>query len=169
MFRDDRKCSEMSLERFGFASAHSSATPITSSASATTVVTEPSISTAPTLVSQSSSSTAPPTKRRRFSSNWSEGREWLKCDERESGAVMFCEWCRRFKKSDLRNQFVSGCASMKLESVKSTSSPSHKRCSGSLPCASGTITNGSSSTEHGKGRASANEDAFQHGILSGKC
>lgn len=128
-----RMCSEMSLERFGFSSARSAATPIPASTSATTVVTESSTSAVHTPVSQSSSSTAPPTKRRRFSSNWSEGREWLKYDERESGAVMFCEWCRRFKKSDLRNQFVSGCSSMKLENVKKhEQSQSHKDAAGAF-------------------------------------
>ena len=70
-----RTCSEMSLERFGFSSACSAATPILASTSTTTVVTECSTSAVHTTVSQSSSSTAPPTKRRRFSSNWSEGRE----------------------------------------------------------------------------------------------
>ena len=63
----------MILERFGFSSAHSATTPITACTSAATVVTKPSISSLPTLVSQSSRLTAPPMKRRRFSSNWSEG------------------------------------------------------------------------------------------------
>ena len=78
----------------GFFLAHSPATLITASTIASTVVTEFSISAVPIPVSWSSSSTVPPMKRKRFSSNWGEGCEWLKCDERKSGAVMFCEWCR---------------------------------------------------------------------------
>ena len=83
----------MRLDYFGCFSAFS--TPNTASTCPTTVVTKSSISAVPTLVSQSSSSTALSTKRRCFSINWSEGREWLKYDVhvRESGAVMFCEWC----------------------------------------------------------------------------
>ena len=46
---------------------------------------------------------------------------------------MFCEWCRRFKKSDVKNQFVSGCSSMKLESVKKhEQSQSHKDAAGAF-------------------------------------
>lgn len=39
---------------------------------------------------------------------------------------MFCKWGQRFKKSDFRNQFVSGCSSMKLEGLKTQAVPSHK-------------------------------------------
>ena len=31
---------------------------------------------------------------------------------------MFCTWCRNFSRSEVRNQFVSGSTSMKLESIK---------------------------------------------------
>ena len=48
--------------------------------------------------------------------DWTEGREWLTHDT--DADVMFCEWCRRFDRNDHRNQFVKGCASMKLESIK---------------------------------------------------
>ena len=41
---------------------------------------------------------------------------WLEHD-RDSDE-MFCDWGRRFERSDHSNQFVKGCASMKLESVK---------------------------------------------------
>ena len=91
----------LSLEHFGFSSAHSTTTPFTASTSATTVVTKSLTSAVHRPVSQSSSSTSPPMKRRCFSSDWSEGREWLKCDERESGGVMFCGWCQQFKKATL--------------------------------------------------------------------
>ena len=67
-------------------------------------------------MSRSEDPTAPPSKRRRFNSEWSEGRVWLKHDR--DNDVMFCEWCRRFDKNEHRNQFVKGCASMKLESIK---------------------------------------------------
>ena len=67
-------------------------------------------------VCKSDDPTAPPSKRRRFNSNWTEGRMWLKHDQ--DNILMFCEWCRRFNRNEHRNQFVKGCSSMKLESVK---------------------------------------------------
>ena len=57
-----------------------------------------------------------PSKKRRFNCDWTKGRAWLKHDTDNN--VMFCEWCRSFDKSEYRNQFVKGCASMKLESIK---------------------------------------------------
>ena len=69
--------------------------------------------------------TAPPSKRRHFNSNWTEGHTWLKHDQDNS--VMFCEWCRRFDRNEHRNQFVKGCSSMKLESVKKHKESSQHR------------------------------------------
>ena len=69
--------------------------------------------------------TAPPSKRRHFNSNWTEGHTWLKHDQDNS--VMFCEWCRRFDRNEHRNQFVKGCSSMKLESVKKHEESSQHR------------------------------------------
>ena len=43
------------------------------------------------------------------------GTRMLKHDN-ESG-VMFCEWCCCFNRNEHRNQFVKGCASIKLESI----------------------------------------------------
>lgn len=60
--------------------------------------------------------TAPPSKRRCFNSNWMEGHTWLK--HNQDNSMMFCEWCRRFDRNEHRKQFVKGCSSMKLESVK---------------------------------------------------
>ena len=101
---------EMSLERFGFLPS-GPARPATSPASATG-----NASCSEALSVSGASSTPPPEKKRRFNTSWREGREWLKYDADEG--TMFCVWCRRFRRSDVRNQFVSGCASMKLESIK---------------------------------------------------
>ena len=65
--------------------------------------------------SSSKNPTTPPSKRSRFNSEWAEGREWLKYDN-ENG-IMFCECCRCFDRNEYRNQFVKGCASMKLENI----------------------------------------------------
>ena len=105
--------STMSLERFGFSALASS----------------PTVST-PSTVHEGTSSgatepTAPPVKRRRFNSAWKEGREWLHHDANRG--VIFCNWCRASSRSDLRNQFVTGSSSLKLESVKKhEQSKSHK-------------------------------------------
>ena len=96
----------MSLEQFGFVKSTRSLA--ISSAVDSVDQTED--------VCKSDDPTAPPSKRRRFNSNWTEGRMWLKHDQDNS--VMFCEWCRRFDRNEHRNQFVKGCSSMKLESVK---------------------------------------------------
>ena len=96
----------MSLEQFGFVKNTRSAT--ISSAVDSEDQTED--------VCKSDDPTAPPSKRRRFNSNWTEGRTWLKHDQNDS--MMFYEWCRRFDRNEHRNQFVKGCSSMKLESVK---------------------------------------------------
>ena len=95
--------STMSLERFGFSALASS----------------PTVST-PSTVHEGTSSgatkpTAPPVKRRRFNSTW-KGREWL--HHYANRGVIFCDWCRASSRSDLRNQFVTGSSSLKLESVK---------------------------------------------------
>ena len=66
--------------------------------------------------SRSEDPTAPPSNRRRFNSEWSEGRVWL--NHNRDNDVMFCEWCRRFDRDEHRNQFVKECALMKLESTK---------------------------------------------------
>ena len=42
--------------------------------------------------------------------------ELIKHDQDDS--MMFCEWCWHFDRNEHRNQFVKGCSSMKLESVK---------------------------------------------------
>ena len=65
--------------------------------------------------SSSENPTTPPSKRRRFNSEWAEGCANGKHDN-ENGA-MFCEWCRCFNRNEHKNQFVKGCASMKLESI----------------------------------------------------
>ena len=92
------------LEQFGFVK-HSATT--SSAAISIQSATDASSSEQPTVL---------PLKRRRFNSEWAEGREWLQHDK-ENG-VMFCEWCRCFDRNEHRNQFVKGCVSMKLESVK---------------------------------------------------
>ena len=99
---------EMSLERFGFLSS-SSACSATSPASATGTDASYSESSS----ASGASSAPPPEKKRHFFTSWREGHEWLKHDA--DGGTMFCDWCRRFRRSDVRNQFVGGCASMKLE------------------------------------------------------
>jgi hypothetical protein len=101
----------MTLEQFGFvkrsAAGSSAATPVSSGAMG---------SSDPTVSMTDEDPAAPPTKRRRFNSDWAKGRIWLKHDAESN--VMFCEWCRCFDKNEHRNQFVKGCASMKLESIK---------------------------------------------------
>ena len=49
------------------------------------------------MTSRSEDQAAPPSKKRRFNSEWSEGRVWIKhdCDN----DVMFYEWCRRFNRN----------------------------------------------------------------------
>lgn len=94
----------MTLEQFGFVK-HSAST--SSAAVSWQRATE---------ASSTEHATALPLKKRRFNSEWAEGREWLQHDT-ENG-VMFCEWCRCFDRNEHRNQFVKGCGSMKLESVK---------------------------------------------------
>ena len=96
----------MNLEQFGFVKSARSAA--ISSAVDSEDQTED--------VCKSDNPTAPPSKRRRFNSNWTEGCTWLK--HNQDNSVMFCEWCRRFDRNEHRNQFVKGCSSMKLESVK---------------------------------------------------
>ena len=96
----------MNLEQFGFVKSARSAA--ISSAVDSEDQTED--------VCKSDNPTAPPSKRRRFNSNWTEGCTWLKHDQDNS--VMFCEWCRCFDRNEHRNQFVKGCSTMKLESVK---------------------------------------------------
>ena len=91
----------MTLEQFGFVK-HSDTT--SSAAVSIQSATDASSSEQPTVL---------PSKRRRFNSEWAEGREWL-----QENGVMFCEWCRCFDRNEHRNQFVKGCVSMKLESVK---------------------------------------------------
>ena len=51
--------------------------------------------------------TTPPSKRRRSNSEWAEGREWLKHDNKNG--VMFCEWCICFDRDEHRNQFEGMC------------------------------------------------------------
>ena len=63
-------------------------------------------------------------KRRRFNSDWVEGRMWLKHDQDNS--VIFCVWCCRFDKNEHRNQFVKGGSSMKLECQKHKQSGQNK-------------------------------------------
>ena len=96
----------MSLERFGFAIGASSACAPSASKSTnaanTHTVDDP---------------VAPSTKKRRFNSAWKEGHDWLELDGEEG--VMFCAWCHSFARSDIRNQFISGPSSMKLESTSS--------------------------------------------------
>jgi len=90
------------MEQFGFrrASAASSS----------------AVSSATSIASDQPDSEGPTAKKRRFNNDWAEGRVWLQHDK--DNDVMFCEWCRRFDKNEHRNQFVKGCTSMKLESVK---------------------------------------------------
>ena len=100
----------MTLELFGFVKRSSSAT---AQSAGSVVDSDASTSAEP---STSESTRGPPTKRRRFNDAWSEGRMWLKYDG--DSDAMYCEWCRRFDRNEHRNQFVKGCTSMKLESVK---------------------------------------------------
>ena len=97
-YRSPRTCVAMSLERFGFSSSASSVTASTS-----------------LPAREDTELSGPPVKRRRFNSAWKEGREWLNYDV--SAGVTFCDWCRKYGKSDVRNQFITGSTSMKLESV----------------------------------------------------
>ena len=103
-----RPSEEMTLELFGFVkqSAMTSHSPTARLDRNTTQAD----------ASSSKNPTAPPLKRRHFNSEWAEGCKWLKHDN-ENG-VMFCECCRYFDRNEHRNQFVKGCASMKLESIK---------------------------------------------------
>ena len=39
-------------------------------------------------------------------------------EARQRNGIMFCEWCCCFGRNEHRNQFVKGCVSMKLESIK---------------------------------------------------
>ena len=47
---------------------------------------------------------------------WGKGHEWLTFSEAEG--MIFCSWCRLFDRNGHRNQFVRGCSTMKVESVK---------------------------------------------------
>lgn len=92
----------MTLEQFGSRRA--------SAASSSVVL------SATSIASDQPDSEGPTAKKRRFNNDWAEGRVWLQHDKDKN--VMFCEWCHRFDKNEHRNQFVKGCTSMKLESVK---------------------------------------------------
>ena len=78
----------MTLEQFEFVK-HSATT--SSAAVSIQSATDASSSEQPTVL---------PSKRRRFNSEWAEGREWLQHDK-ENG-VMFCEWCRCFDRNEQR-------------------------------------------------------------------
>ena len=93
----------------------------------------PTVSTSLTACAGTSSEakdlTPPPVKNRRFNSARQEGREWLNYDA--NGGVIFCDWCRVLSRSDVRNQFITGSSSMKLESIKKhEQSISHKDAAG---------------------------------------
>ena len=86
----------MSLEQFGFVKSARSA------AISSGVDSEDQTEDA----CKSDDPTAPPSKRRRFNSNSTEGRTWLKHDQDNS--VMFCEWCRRFDRNEHRKHLSKG-------------------------------------------------------------
>ena len=107
----------MNLVRFGF------------SVTATSASSRPTVSTSLTARAGTSDETTgptlPPVKRRCFNIAWKEGSEWLNYDA--NGGVIFWDWCQAFSRSDARNQFITGSSSMKLESIKNTSSPNLTR------------------------------------------
>ena len=93
----------MSLERFGFFRGHSAASQGESAGG-------------PSSTDAVSSDKGAPAKRRHYNAKWGEGCEWLEYSDGEG--VMFCAWCRLYDKNDHRNQFVHGCSTMKVESIK---------------------------------------------------
>ena len=95
----------MSLDRYGFVKLPAASTDDGSSHSTTE------------SQSATNESQEPSAKRRRYyNSKWAEGRDWLEFSKDEG--LMFCSWCRKYDRNEHRNQFVRGCSSMKLESVK---------------------------------------------------
>ena len=58
----------------------------------------------------------PMSKKRRYNVKSGAGREWLQYDDAEG--VMFCSVWRQYDLNEHRNQFVRGCSTMKVESVR---------------------------------------------------
>ena len=90
----------MTLERFGF---KGSAVPCAASEESGTEREE-------------SATVGPVTKKHRYNPSWTEDRPWLRYDTEQE--VMYCVCCREYDRNAERNQFVKGCSSMKVESIK---------------------------------------------------
>ena len=103
----------MMLEQFGFG-RHTAAGDSTGTSNSGLSLLE---STQPVSSQPTSSQLAPSQpKKRRYNVKWGEGREWLQYDDVEG--MMFCSMCRKYDRNEHQNQFVHGCSSMKVESVR---------------------------------------------------